>query len=136
MLKIVEDFFEHTFNIDSNIKGVKVTYIVDPYDRTKDIVCFTPSKISIPWRPLSKKCSLNRVIFEKAGYQAKVVELKPSKKMFLKFTILGMLLGLLGGFLHFELGISSYFVLFIYLLMLCNLSFGSKDLFVVLDKEQ
>ena len=130
----MKNFFEHTFSVDSNIKDVKVTHIVDPYDRSKDIVCFTPSKITIPWRPMSKRCSLNKLMFEKDGYKTKIVELKPSRKLFIKLMIIGVILGYIGSYLHFK-GVPFVLILFVYILLICNISLGSKDIFVTLDKK-
>jgi len=134
MKNIIKNFFEHSFSVDSNIKDVKVTHIVNPYERSKDIVCFTPSKITIPWRPMSKRCSLNKLMFEKDGYKTKIVELKPSRKLFIKLMIIGVILGFVGSYLHSK-GVSLVLILFVYVLLSCNISLGSKDIFVTLDKK-
>jgi len=131
----IKDLLGHTFTVNSNVHGAKVTFIVDPYDRNKDIVCETPCKLTIPWEPRRKQANKNKIIIEKKGYISKIIELKPSKKIFINLMIMSIILGFVGSLLYYKLNIPIYFLLFLYIYLACNISLGSGDLFVELNKK-
>ena len=99
----IKDLLGHTFAINSNVNGAKVTFIVDPYDRDKDIVCKTPCKITIPWEPKRRQANKNKILIEKDGYITQVIDLKPSKKIFIYLIIISALLGFTGFLLYFKI---------------------------------
>ncbi len=48
MMKEIKLLLGNTFKVTSEPSGAKVTYIVDPYDRNKDIIAITPCTLTIP----------------------------------------------------------------------------------------
>lgn len=131
----IKDLLGHTFMVNSNVSGAKVTFIVDPYDRDKDIVCKTPCKMTIPWEPRRQQANKNKILIEKDDYIPQVIELKPSKKIFINLIIMSALLGFIGSLLYYKLNMPISFLLFLYIYLACNLSLGSQDLFVKLNKK-
>ncbi len=123
----------NTFKIDANVKSAKVTYIVDPYDRTKDIVCYTPCKIKIPWEPHRKRANKAKILVEKEGYQPKVVEFTRDWKFIIITLLSAIILVYIAGMFHIKFGIPGYTLAFIGIIIGANLSVGSGDIYVELE---
>jgi len=131
MKNLIMNFFHHTFKITSNPIEAKVTYIVDCYDRTKDISCTTPCKITLPWEPILEKRK-KKILIEKDGYETTIITLKPPLKAFLKLIILFFFLGIICAFLN----ISEMVFILIFIVLLSNISIGSDDINVTLQKKE
>ncbi len=132
MIKKLKTIFGNSFKIDCNIKDARVTYIVDPYDRSKDIVCKTPCKINIPWEPQRFNFSHNKdkILIEKEGYKSKVVKFKYGFytifKVFIYVFIVTFLIWLSGD----KDPLCLFFVSIIFY------SIGSDSLHVTLEEEK
>ncbi len=139
MLKKFKKLFLHTFFIDSNITDAKVTYIVDPYDRAKDIICYTPCFIEIPWEPYRKQANKAKILIEKDGYISQTVDFKIDAKkdivrFMLLFAVIGGASGIMLAFISSTFPEYAIFTSIVLALLINRLSIGSSDLYVTLKR--
>ncbi len=130
---MIEKFqFTNSFKIDANVKNAKITYIVDPYDRSKDIICYTPCRILIPWEPQRARANKAKVLVEKEGYIPQVVELTKRKSTIIWFLIIAIVVGPLGAIISHKFEIPGYTLAIFLILGIVNFSTGSGDLYIKL----
>ena len=130
MKKLIDKIFGNSFKVTTFPKGARVIYIVDPYDRSKDIVSITPCILTIPWEPFRKHCNKDKILIEKEGYKSKVVKFKYGIKTILKFIIfLSIIFGL---YFYKDYPEGSIFP---YLIISMFYSMGSDDIEVTLEKK-
>jgi len=131
---MLEKLFKNSIKIDSNVKNAKVTYIVDPYDRSQDIISYTPCKIKIPWEPQRIRANKAKVLVEKEGYHPKVVAFTKSIRFLIGLFVAVLILGILGAIINHNFGVPGYTLAIIAIVAAVNLSVGSGDLHVELEK--
>lgn len=132
----VKMIFGNTFKVDSNVKGAEVVYIVDPYDRSKDIICTTPCTIKIPWEPQRIRANKAKILVRKEGYHTEIV---PFEQGFKRYVIprifLVFILGIIAGIMSVVSTVSGQTLLLVAIAIMCLYSAGSEDLYVELKKE-
>jgi len=133
MKNLLKILFKHSFKIDSNVKDAKVSYIVDAYDRSKDIVCYTPCQFIVPWEPC-RKLNEAKLLIEKDGYISKVVNFKRGTEIFIQFILISFILGMVASFIHFKYAVPEYMFFIVFIVLICKISLGSSDLNVELKK--
>ena len=109
-------------------------YIVDAYDRSKDIVCYTPCKITIPWNPHRTKDNA-KLLIEKKGYVSQIVKFKLGVDIFTQLIPIAFILGLIVSFVQSKYGVPLYYFIIIFVILVCKLSLGSSDLYVDLKEK-
>lgn len=134
MKNILQKLFKHTFRVDSNIENAKVIYIVDAYDRSKNITCYTPCKITVPW-DACRRANQAKLLIEKSGYSSEIVNFKRGADIFIQLVPQAFILGLIASFVQLKYDVPFYYFIIIFIILVCKLSLGSSDLYVDLKEK-
>jgi predicted small secreted protein len=127
--------FGNSFQVDSNIKGAKVIYIDDPYNRNKDIICYTPCKIKIPWEPQRRRANKARILVEKDGYKSQIVDFKIDSKFIIGLLVATFIVTIFASYIGHTYNISELKFLLLAVIIFANISISSGDLYINLEQE-